>query len=91
VLLVNDRGNDETAGGRPPDSTMMRARDHRRNAAFHVLGAAAVETAVELDRVDGLAMQRSRQRVDMPAQHQHAPGARPSSTPTTFDAGRDFG
>src|SRR5438128_2703180 len=53
VLLVDDRGNDETAGGKAAGlDDDARGADHRGDAAFHVLRAAAVETAVELDRVE---------------------------------------
>ena len=47
--------------------------DHRRDAPFHVLAAAAIEAAVAFDRIERRNHAVDTDGIDVPAQHQRAP------------------
>ncbi len=86
VLLVDDAGDDDLSGGQ---AAALRhdahGIDHRRDAALHVLGAAAVHPSVAHDRIERRRHAGHADRVDVPAQHQRRARERGrSSVPTTF-------
>jgi peptide-methionine (R)-S-oxide reductase len=74
VLLVSHRGDDHVAG--EVRAGRGRAREHAgRDAALHVVAAAAVEAAVAHLRRMRVAHPIDADRVDVAAEHQRAPAA----------------
>ena len=73
VLLVDDAGDDETAGveaaGLGDDAG---GANHRRDAALHVLRPAAVDAAVALGRIERTGHAGDADRVDVSAEHQRS-------------------
>ena len=75
VLFVDDRGDDQPAGGQTARfDHHARSVDHRRDTALHVLRAAAVDTTVAFDRIEWPRHACHADRVDMTAQHQRSSG-----------------
>ena len=78
VLLVHDAGDHQLAGR---ESAGLRDHtrdiDHRRDAALHVLRAAAVDAAVALDRIERRPHAGHADGVDVAAEHQRSAGHAP--------------
>ena len=76
VLLVDDRGDDQTPLAEAAVARDARGVDHRRDAALHVLRAASVQPAVALDGIERRGHAVDADGVDVPAEHQRAARAR---------------
>ena len=91
VLFVHDNGNDQAARMQPALRRDARRVDHRRNTAFHVLGSAAVQPAVDLAWIERRAHTLDAHGVDVTAEHQRAPRGCPfENTDDVRTARRDF-
>ena len=75
VLFVDDAGHDHLAGGQPAAlGHDAHGVDHRRDAALHVLRAAAVQPPVAHHRLERRRHAGHAHGVDVSAQHQRRPG-----------------
>jgi hypothetical protein len=73
VLLVDDGRYHQSAGAEPLLRQNPRRIDHRCDTALHVLGAAAVETAITFDRCKRVGHSCDADCVGMPAKHHRGP------------------
>ena len=78
VLFINDARNHEATG---VESTRLgdnaSSANHRRHAALHILGAATIDAAVTLDRIERSCHTRDANRIDVAAVHQRTAGGPP--------------
>ena len=76
VLLVGNRGDDDTARAAPtPDEPTDRGVQHGGQAALHVLTAAAVQSAVAYDRIERRRHALDTDGVGVPAEKPDRPAA----------------